>query len=116
VGYANELKTRQVGVAPELIATHGAVSEPVARAMAEGGLRESWADYALALTGIAGPAGGTPAKPVGTVWIAIARRTGRITAERFQFPGERDAVRDRAAKTAINLLRMELLEEREGRP
>jgi nicotinamide-nucleotide amidase len=119
VVYSNELKTREVGVAAELISGHGAVSEPVARAMAEGGLRESWADYALALTGIAGPAGGSAAKPVGTVWIAIARRTGRTTAERFQFPGDRDVVRDRAAKAALNLLRMELLEEGKataGRP
>ena len=112
VAYANEMKTTQVGVPGELIAAHGAVSELVARAMAEGGLARSGADYALALTGIAGPGGGSPEKPVGTVWIALSRRApaGPVTtAEDYCFPGERDAVRDRAAKFALNLLRLELV-------
>jgi nicotinamide-nucleotide amidase len=111
VVYANRLKTQELGVPEELLARHGAVSEAVARHMAEGALRKAGSDYALALTGIAGPDGGTPDKPVGTVWIAVSRRTpaGMATsAEHIRFPGDREGVRDRAAKTALNLLRLEL--------
>ena len=111
ITYSNEMKTRELGVSAELIDREGAVSEAVALAMAEGALQRSGSDWAVSLTGVAGPDGGTPEKPVGTVWIGLCRRDGerRITkAERFQFAGTRDIIRDRAAKTALNLLRLEL--------
>ncbi|MBK1790133.1 CinA family protein [Persicirhabdus sediminis] len=72
VTYSNEAKSQLVGVPADLLETHGAVSEPVAKAMAEGGLKNAAADFAIAVTGIAGPTGGTADKPVGTVWVALA--------------------------------------------
>jgi nicotinamide-nucleotide amidase len=93
VSYSNESKTELLGVPADLIARHGAVSEEVARAMAEGALAHSRADLALAVTGIAGPTGGSPAKPVGTVWLAWAR-TGAVTGARLlQLDGDRAAIR-----------------------
>ncbi|MBU4247948.1 MAG: competence/damage-inducible protein A [Verrucomicrobia bacterium] len=112
--YANELKTVSLGVPADMIVREGAVSEPVVRRMAEEALIRSGADYALALTGIAGPDGDSSEKPVGTVWIALARRRSGgidVRAERFIFPGIRDLVRERAAKTVLNLLRLQLIEE-----
>lgn len=115
ITYANALKASELGVPEELIASHGAVSEPVARAMTLGALRRSGADHALAITGIAGPNGGTEAKPVGTVFIALASRAGqggattpnatadRIDVRRLQIPGGRDDVRSRAARAALAL-------------
>lgn len=120
VTYANALKSALVGVPPDLIAASGAVSEPVARAMAVGGLDRSSAHHALAITGIAGPSGGTPDKPVGTVWIAHARRAAQpglphpCDARRFVFPGSRADVRLRAARSALALLWFSLT--REGAP
>lgn len=112
--YANALKSEVLGVPAELIARAGAVSEAVARRMAEQALARSGADYALALTGVAGPKGGSADKPAGTVWIALARRKAagpEVRAEQFVFPGARDMVRERAAKTALNILRLALLED-----
>lgn len=112
VTYANDMKTQELGVPGELLAGHGAVSEAVAMAMAEGAARRSGADYAMALTGVAGPEGGSGDKPVGTVWIALAHRRPDgigVRAECHRFPGDREMVRDRAAKTALNLLRLDLL-------
>ncbi len=113
--YSNAMKQAELGVPAEVLERHGAVSEEVVRRLAAHARERAGADYALAISGIAGPDGGSTEKPVGTVWIAIAspHDTGcQITAERFQFPGGRDMVRDRAAKTAINMLRLDLL----GRP
>jgi nicotinamide-nucleotide amidase len=107
VTYSNESKTRLLGVPADLIRAQGAVSEPVARAMAEGARRESGADYALALTGIAGPSGGTPEKPVGTVFIALASPE-RTVAEKSLFPMSREMFKFIATQTALNLLRKEL--------
>src|SRR6476661_4694589 len=76
VTYSNAAKTEQLGVPADLIATHGAVSEAVARAMAEGAIAQSRADLAVSVTGVAGPGGGTPGKPVGLVHVAVARRGG----------------------------------------
>lgn len=104
VTYSDAAKHDQLGVAPGQIRRHGAVSEQVARAMARGALRMSGADVAVAVTGIAGPDGGSPAKPVGTVWIAWACRRGTRTAVRarlFRFKGSRDAVRRRTAAAAL---------------
>lgn len=108
VTYSNESKQELLGVDPELIRGHGAVSEPVARAMAAGARERAGADYALAISGIAGPDGGTPAKPVGTVCIALADEAGS-DARTFNFPGDREWVRDRSAKMALGLLRYRLL-------
>lgn len=103
VTYSNAAKMRMVGVAEASLAAHGAVSEPVAREMAEGALREAGVDIALSCTGIAGPGGATPGKPVGLVFIGCARRGAATIVERHVFPGDRAAVR---AATVAAALRM----------
>ena len=102
VTYSNAAKAESLGVDPALIAAHGAVSEPVARAMAEGALAHSRADLAVAVTGIAGPGGGSADKPVGTVWLALARHGAATLAERLQLPGDRTAVRERTVERALD--------------
>jgi len=112
VVYANRMKTATLGVPEDLIAREGAVSEPVVRQMAVEALRRSAGDYAVALTGVAGPEGGSPEKPVGTVWIGLGKLSGNQTevmAERFLLLGDRAMIRDRAAKAALNMLRLELM-------
>jgi nicotinamide-nucleotide amidase len=104
VTYSNEAKAEQLGVPPAVIAQHGAVSEEVARAMAEGALARSYADLAVAVTGIAGPGGAVPGKPVGTVWLAIATRTDAVHAERLQLAGDRAQVRARTVAIALERL------------
>ena len=114
VTYSNKSKRDLLGVSIITIAEHGAVSETVAKAMAEGGLEHSHADYAISITGIAGPDGGTESKPVGTVWIGVAGRDGKnidSQAHHFCFPGDRDMIRMRAAMTALNLLRVRVLHD-----
>lgn len=109
VTYANEAKARLIGVPEELIAAHGAVSHEVAGAMAEGCRRASNTDYALAVTGIAGPTGGSPEKPVGLVYVALATPDRTVARElRLGENLSRWEVRDRAAKGAMNLLRLAL--------
>lgn len=108
VTYANEAKTEMLGVPAELIAANGAVSEPVALAMATGALGRSKSDFALAISGVAGPTGGTPEKPVGTVCIALAYLEGHLVRT-FRFPGDREFIRDRSAKMALAFLRFHLL-------
>ncbi len=93
VTYSNDAKHELLGVDDDLIATHGAVSEPVAAAMAAGALAHAQADAAIAVTGVAGPSGGSPEKPVGTVWFGFALPTGAIVTESRHFPGDRAAVR-----------------------
>lgn len=107
--YSNGLKSRLAGVDPALIGRCGAVSREVALAMAEGGLERTGADHALAITGVAGPGGGTEAKPVGTVWIARASGDGDREARGFLFRGGRGAIRQWAAVTALGVLRLALL-------
>jgi nicotinamide-nucleotide amidase len=107
VAYSNASKTRTLGVPAELIREHGAVSEPVVRAMAEGARTRAGADLAVAVTGIAGPTGGTPEKPVGTVWTALADAEGTVAA-REVFTGGRQLVRDRAVNYALNMVRLRL--------
>lgn len=104
VTYSNEAKTDLVGVPAALIERVGAVSEEVARAMAEGGVAASRADIAVAITGIAGPGGGTDTKPVGLVHFACARRGGETVHERHVFPGDRRAVRHAAVAVALELI------------
>jgi nicotinamide-nucleotide amidase len=106
--YANEAKRDVLGVPETLLRDHGAVSEPVARAMAEGARRVAGTDVALAVTGIAGPGGGSPEKPVGTTWFALADAEG-VVAHRYVFLGERAAIRRYARERAFDLLRRRLL-------
>ncbi|MDQ6629501.1 MAG: CinA family protein [Pseudomonadota bacterium] len=104
VTYSNAAKTDMLGVPAELIAAHGAVSAEVASAMAAGALRHSKAGFAIAVTGIAGPGGGTPGKPVGTVWIGVAP-SGRAppTTTLLQVAGSRSVIRDAAVSRALAL-------------
>jgi len=111
VTYTNELKTSELGVDPELIEVNGAVSEPVALAMAEGARRKTNADLAVSVTGVAGPDGGTTEKPVGMVWIGFAARGTNPEARLFTLGGERESIRDRAAKCALQLIRLHLLNQ-----
>lgn len=104
VTYSNEAKSELLGVPPSLIAAHGAVSPEVAAAMAAGALRRAPVDLAVAVTGIAGPGGGTPAKPVGLVWFASGRRGGALATERHVFAGDRAQVRLAATRRALELL------------
>lgn len=103
VTYSNEAKTELLGVDAALIASEGAVSEKVARAMAFGALRHAQAQVSVAVTGVAGPGGGSPAKPVGTVWFGFDVG-GRLTSETRRFDGDRQAVR--AATVAHALARL----------
>ena len=93
VTYSNEAKTALLGVPPPTIARHGAVSAEVARAMAEGTLAHTPAALALAVSGVAGPGGGSPDKPVGTVWLGVALRGGASTVHQLQLDGDRAAIR-----------------------
>jgi nicotinamide-nucleotide amidase len=101
VTYSNAAKQEMLGVPEATLAAHGAVSQPVAVAMAEGALAHSRADWSLAITGVAGPTGGSPEKPVGTVCFAWAARDGRITTETRHFPAGREAVRAQAVARAL---------------
>ena len=103
VTYSNEAKQELLGVDPALITRHGAVSEPVARAMAQGALARSRAQLAVAVTGVAGPTGGTPDKPVGLVWFAWAGPDG-VHAAAMKFPGDRAAVRVATVRHALQHL------------
>lgn len=108
VTYANAAKIDLLGVSPATLTEHGAVSEATARAMAEGALQHSPADWSLAITGIAGPGGGSDDKPVGTVWFAWSWRHGATTSARHCFAGTRSAVRQQAVITALETLRQRL--------
>jgi nicotinamide-nucleotide amidase len=130
VTYSNDAKYERLGVPTEVMNLHGAVSEPVVAAMARNARRLAKADYALAISGVAGPTGGSPARPVGTVCIALAHaregeapdepgRAGNpgtagaspslVVSRTFLFPGDRDWVRDRSAKMALAMLRYHLI-------
>ncbi len=101
VTYTNTAKVEMLGVLPGTLADFGAVSEAVARQMAAGALAHSAADVAVAITGIAGPTGGTPAKPVGLVWIAWTYRGGDPQCRRFHFRGDRAAIRRQSVEVAL---------------
>jgi nicotinamide-nucleotide amidase len=112
VSYSNAAKSELLGVDAALIAEHGAVSEPVVRAMALGALERSRVEIAVAVTGVAGPGGGTRAKPVGTVWLAVAGRFGaadalaapQLRAMHLQLGGDRTAVRRQTVAQALSAL------------
>ncbi len=105
VAYSNAAKSELLGVPTGLIEAMGAVSSEVAEAMAQGALARSHADLAVAVTGIAGPGGGSKDKPVGLVFLAFARRGGTALVERHLFGGDRGAVRDASVRRALELLR-----------
>ena len=107
VTYSNEAKSELLGVPPEIIAEHGAVSAETAAAMAQGALARAPVDLAVSVTGIAGPSGATPTKPVGLVLFGLARRDGNCRIERRVFPVDRTAVRQAALKLALQLLEAE---------
>jgi nicotinamide-nucleotide amidase len=110
VAYDNRVKREVLGVAEELLRRHGAVSEEVARAMAEGCRKRLASDWAIAVTGVAGPTGGTAEKPVGLVYVALAGAGGAQTEViRSQFPGTRENIRVRASLTGMNMLRRRLI-------
>jgi nicotinamide-nucleotide amidase len=136
VVYTNAMKMAELSVREATLAEHGAVSEPGVRALASGAIEQSWADLAVSVSGVAGPGGGSEAKPVGTVWIGLAWRddgrremasesTGdpsshseapddasvQTVAMRFQLPGDRDAIRERAARCGLQVLRLHALRE-----
>jgi len=104
VTYSNDAKVDMLDVAPTTLAAHGAVSAEVAREMAEGALRRSHADISVAVTGIAGPGGGTPEKPVGLVYLAVARRGHAAVSARHLFSGDRASVRSQTTQVALSLL------------
>ena len=108
VTYSNAAKTGLLGVPASLITAHGAVSEPVAAAMAQGALARSDAGAAVSVTGVAGPGGGSAEKPVGTVWFGLAIHGRPVTTERVVFPGDRTAVRRATVLHAFTLLRRAL--------
>lgn len=108
VTYSNEAKTEQLGVPAALIARDGAVSETVARAMAEGAVARSHADIAVSVTGIAGPGGATPNKPIGLVHLACARRGRETLHEQRVFAGDRAGVREQSVALAFAMLRRQL--------
>jgi nicotinamide-nucleotide amidase len=101
VTYSNPAKQEMLGVRAETLAAHGAVSEPVAREMVAGALAHSHADLALSVSGIAGPGGGAPEKPVGSVWFAWQRRGAEAVAVCHHFAGDREAVRRQAVLVAL---------------
>ena len=105
VTYSNAAKVRDLGVSAGTLTSFGAVSEQTVREMAEGALRVTHANVALAVSGIAGPSGGTPGKPVGTVWIAWSWPDGESTAQQFRFKGDREAVRRASVEAALMGLR-----------
>lgn len=101
VTYSNEAKTEMLGVSASLIGAHGAVSAEVARAMAEGALARSPATLAVSVTGIAGPGGAVPGKPVGTVWVAFAERGSPARAELLRLSGDRTSIREQTVRHVL---------------
>ena len=108
VTYSNQAKHELLSVPESLLIEHGAVSKACALAMVAGLLRNSPADWGIAVTGVAGPGGGTPEKPVGTVWIALLRRDGKSEARHYQFDGDRERVREHTAQAALQWLQEKL--------
>lgn len=110
VTYSNEAKSQMIGVKAETLAAQGAVSEPVVVEMAIGALKAARADFAISISGIAGPDGGSDSKPVGTVWFGFASVSGQGITRRERFDGDREAVRRQATAYALNLLWQQFLQ------
>jgi nicotinamide-nucleotide amidase len=113
VAYANDVKVKALGVLPDAIEEHGAVSRAVVEQMARGAQRALQTGYAVAASGVAGPDGGTPQKPVGTVWIAVATPQ-KVTARKLNLGGDRERTIRRASYSALNLLRLALIDDGGG--
>ncbi|ARU93186.1 nicotinamide-nucleotide amidase [Tatumella citrea] len=111
VTYSNQAKMSQLGVSAATLEAHGAVSEATVREMASGALHTARADFAVSVSGIAGPDGGSEDKPVGTVWFGFASADGRVLAECRHFSGDRDSVRSQAVAFALRTLCSEFLEK-----
>ena len=109
VTYSNDAKQQLIGVSADSLEQWGAVSEQVVREMAQGALQAAQADFALSVSGIAGPGGGSDDKPVGTVWFGFATKSGVVQARRQIFAGDRDAVRRQATAYALQTLHDEFL-------
>jgi nicotinamide-nucleotide amidase len=109
IAYANDAKVAQAGVATELIERHGAVSEQVARALAEGARAKLSADVGVGVTGLAGPGGGTEEKPVGLVWLSVVTDGGEPMTRSVNLPGSRADIRDRTTTVAMHLIRRTLM-------
>ncbi len=103
VSYSNDAKVRLLGVPDDLLAAHGAVSAQVARSMALGALERTGADIAVAVTGVSGPSGGSPAKPVGLTYVAVADVSG-VDVRRFVWSGDRSGNRESSARAALELM------------
>jgi nicotinamide-nucleotide amidase len=116
VAYADDVKTTLAGVDPALIARHGAVSTGVAEALANGAIERLGTDVGVGVTGVAGPGGGSPDKPVGFVCVSVARRDGTRLTRSMQLPGSRADVRDRSTTVAMHLVRRLLLGEHDTAP
>jgi nicotinamide-nucleotide amidase len=114
VAYANEAKVAMLGVDTALIGEHGAVSAEVAQAMAAGAAERLGADTTVAITGVAGPGGGTEEKPVGTVWFCVMLTDGPTLTRCIRVPGERADVRERSTTVAMHLLRRALIDAGAG--
>jgi nicotinamide-nucleotide amidase len=108
VCYSNELKTKFAGVPKSLVESNGAVSKPVAQALAQGIRKRTGASLGVGVTGIAGPGGGTPEKPVGLVYIALAQE-GETELREFRFPGNRDRIRNWAVQAALEMIRRRVM-------
>ncbi len=110
ITYSNEAKMAMLKVPEDVLIAHGAVSEPCARAMAEGARKAAGSEVGVSVTGIAGPSGGSPEKPVGTVFMAVSLPSG-TKVKRFQFQGERVRIKEQTADAALEMLREALQEE-----
>lgn len=109
ITYSNDAKQQMVGVTEGSLQRWGAVSEQVVQEMAAGALKEAKADYAIAVSGIAGPDGGTAEKPVGTVWFAVVSSTGKQLTKSIVFQGDREAVRRQTVAVALQILHNDFL-------
>jgi nicotinamide-nucleotide amidase len=116
ITYSNDAKIRSVGVPEDLITTYGAVSEPVARAMAQGAAAKTGADFGIGITGIAGPSGGTPEKPTGTVFVALTERDVQTECRKEIFPTDRETFKQLASQLALDMLRLRIFAEEEAAP
>lgn len=108
VTYTNQAKSEMLGVSESLFYTVGAVSEEVAKSMAEGALTHSSAGLSVSVTGITGPGGSTPTKPVGLVYIAVCEKSKKPTSQKFIFEGNRDQVREQAVTSALTMMLSEI--------
>jgi nicotinamide-nucleotide amidase len=116
ITYSNDAKIRSVDVPEDLITTHGAVSEPVARAMAEGAAAKAGADFGIGITGIAGPSGGTSEKPTGTVFVALTERHVQTECRKEFFPSDRETFKQLVTQVALDMLRLRIFADEEAAP